>query len=450
MRYLIIILFLCNVFPIHAQGHFEFIKDEDKAVIPFQFVRNLALVPIKINGVDLIFLVDTGVKETILFSLEDNTLSFKNTKKLKFNGLGENEGIEAIQATGNTVEVGGELIDTAHTVYVILNSDFNFSAYVGVPINGILGSHFFKDHPVEVDFVKHKLTVYRDSEQIERKVRKYERLDIELENSRPYIDTWLSLQQEGIKAKMLVDMGNSDAIMVFPSRVPGFRLNEPNIEEFIGRGFSGDIHGRMSRIHQFQMGKFNFRAPTSSFPDSIAVRSAKLVKDRVGSVGNELLMRFNIIFDYTSQAIYIRKNKFYNKPFLVDMSGLDVKHDGMIWVQDWVKVNIPSEVTNDQLTSTKPVYEASTGALQYKFVLKPSYSVVSVRKGSPAEHAGLKKGDMLISINRRMTGMMSLDQIQHSLSEDEGKKINMVIRRNDQDVKVSFRLKDPIPYVEPS
>ena len=105
---------------------------------------------------------------------------------------------------------------------------------------------------------------------------------------------------------------------------------------------------------------------------------------------------------------------------------------------------------NDQLTSTKPVYEASTGALQYKFVLKPSYSIVSVRKGSPAENAGLKKGDMLISINRRMTGMMSLDQIQHSLSEDEGKKINMVIRRNDQDVKVSFRLKDPIPYIEPS
>ena len=47
---------------------------------------------------------------------------------------------------------------------------------------------------------------------------------------------------------MLIDLGNSDA-MAFPNRIPNFNYNRPNIDDFLGRGFNGDIYGKRSRIH---------------------------------------------------------------------------------------------------------------------------------------------------------------------------------------------------------
>jgi len=444
MRYLVFILLILHSLSSQGQSHFNFDHAADRVSIPFRYIRNLVLVSIKINGVDLTFLLDTGVKETILFGMENELISLKNPRRLKFNGLGENDGIDAIVATQNRLEVGAKLLDTAHTIYVVLNQEFNFSTYVGVPVNGILGSHFFKDYPVEIDYVKQRMTLYRNSSLIKNKVKKFQSFPIELENSRPYIETTVQLKNSPIQAKMLVDMGNSDALLVFPSRVSGFALNEPNIDEFIGRGFNGDIHGKMSRIHSLHIGKFKFSTPTASFPDSSALRSARLVPGRVGSIGSELLRRFTVIFDYPTQTLYLKKGKYYNKPFLVDMSGVDIKHDGVTWVKDWVRVNIPKE-TQD-LNKSKPIYEAETNDLQYKFVLKSSYSITNIRKGSPAEQSGLMKGDLIISINKRQAGALTLDQIQHMLTDDEGKMMNIVVRREGKDLRFSFRLRDPIPY----
>jgi hypothetical protein len=46
-------------------------KEVNKVKIPFQLINNLVFIPINVNGVELTFLLDSGVKETILFSLEE-------------------------------------------------------------------------------------------------------------------------------------------------------------------------------------------------------------------------------------------------------------------------------------------------------------------------------------------------------------------------------------------
>jgi hypothetical protein len=44
------------------------------------------------------------------------------------------------------------------TVYIITDQDFNISSHVGIPVNGIIGYHFFKDHPVLIDYSSKKLS----------------------------------------------------------------------------------------------------------------------------------------------------------------------------------------------------------------------------------------------------------------------------------------------------
>jgi hypothetical protein len=70
------------------------------------------------------------------------------------------------------------------------------------------------------------------------------------------------------------------------------------------------------------------------------------------------------------------------------MSGLDIKHDGMKWESDLVKVDTPKPKESSK--NDINVYNAVSD-FQYKFILKPEYSVVGVRENSPAYFAEIKK-----------------------------------------------------------
>lgn len=57
------------------------------------------------------------------------------------------------------------------------------------------------------------------------------------------------------------------------------------------------------------------------------------------------------------------------------MSGLDLRHDGMIWDKDLV--SIPTIKSKE---SPREGVEVNLGdSFQYKFVLKPSYSIAGCR-----------------------------------------------------------------------
>ena len=118
----------------YGQKGFE-IANHQKTVIPFQFINNLIFVPLNINGVDLTFLLDSGVNETILFSLDSKEINFNDIEKVKFSGLGESRDIEGLRSDNNIVNIGKDFKDFNHTVFIILDESINFSSHVGIPVN---------------------------------------------------------------------------------------------------------------------------------------------------------------------------------------------------------------------------------------------------------------------------------------------------------------------------
>jgi hypothetical protein len=83
-----LVLLLCS-FSIFAQNGFQFNNSGNKVSIPFQLINNLVFIPLNVNGTEFTFLLDSGVQETILFSLDDNEeVSFKNIEKVILRGLG--------------------------------------------------------------------------------------------------------------------------------------------------------------------------------------------------------------------------------------------------------------------------------------------------------------------------------------------------------------------------
>lgn len=433
-------LFICmfSIFA-NAQNSFE-IKDAKKIVIPFKLINNLIFIPITVNGAELTFMLDTGVAETTIFSLENKELKLSPLEKMKFSGLGGSASIEGFKSDHNIGKIGEHFVNTSFTLFIILDQDFNISSHVGIPVNGIIGYHFFKNYPVAIDYSSKKITVYNNDDLFKKRIKKFDELPISIERNKPYIFADVEMTNEKKNSKLLIDMGNSDAIWLFPILIKNFVYNRPNIDDYLGRGFNGDIFGKRSRIHNFYLGDFKFEKPLTAMPDEFSIQHVNLVVERKGSIGGDILRRFTTVFDYKNQKLYLRKNKNYNDPFHFNMSGLDFQQDGLQWEKDLVNL----ESKNRESNSAESTVISNT--LQYKFVLKPFFSIAGVRKDSPSDKAGLKKGDQLISINGRKTADMTLQKIMEMMKSDEGKTINMVIMRKNQELRLSFILEDPIPY----
>lgn len=444
MKFLKIIFLLFSII-INAQNGFEILDNKKKTTIPFRQINNLVFIDLKVNDVELTFLLDTGVSETLLFSLGNKEIVFKNLKKVQFTGLGGSDFIEGIKSTNNKVIVNKDYIDYNHEIYIILDEEFNFSSHVGIPVNGIIGYNFFKNKLTKIDFEKHLITVYSDKTNADKKFRNFEKLPISIESQKPYLTTDIQQTKDFFPAKVLIDLGNSDAMWLFPTRIPHFNYNRPNIDDFLGRGFNGDIYGKRSRIHALKLGKSILEKPIVAMPSPESVQSMSFVKDRVGSIGSDILKRFTVVLDYKNQNLYLKKTSSVNDPFKFNMSGLDVKHDGMKWEKDLVRVELPKAPENLSEKGTT-INIVSSNEFQYKFVLKPEYSIAGVREDSPGFLADIRKDDKLIEINGKSTSNMDLQQINEIFMTEENKSIKIKVIRNSETLLKEIILKDPIPY----
>ena len=442
MKVGLLFLFIFSQF-CFAQRGFVIPDKQKKITIPFETINNLVFITVEINQVPLTFLLDTGVAQTILFSLGDKEIDLHNKEKMKFSGLGGDKEVEGIRSRNNIVKITDQYIDHQHTIYIVLDENFNFSTFIGIPVHGIIGYDFFKNHPVEINYLSKKITIYNDENYYKRKTKKFTELPLQIENSKPYLIGNVDLTTQKSSSKVLIDTGNSDALWLFPNKMEGFFHDHPNIEDFLGRGFNGDIHGKRTRIHNFYIGDFQVKEPITSVPDAASIKQLQFEKDREGSIGSEIMRRFTTIYDYKNSKRLLKKNKNYDEPFHLNMSGLDFKHIGMKWEKEYLKLIEPK---TDGAQNKESV--ASLVNFQYKFVLKPVFAIAGIRENSPAYLAGIKKNDVVETINGRSISDLKLEDINQMMRKDEGRIIRIEITRKEVPMNFSFILTDPIPYKE--
>ncbi|QGK75083.1 PDZ domain-containing protein [Flavobacterium sp. SLB02] len=439
-KYFMLFFGLLTSLSLMAQGDFLIDKHSGKVTIPFKLINNLIFIPIKVNGIELNFLLDSGVEETILFSMEERQeVSFHNIQKIKLRGLGSEEEIEGLKSTNNVLESHG-LKSSNHLLYIILDQSFNLSSHIGIPVNGIIGYKFFKNNIVEINYQKKRVVIHANDEQTKQKLdKRFKRVPITIERSKPYIYATAIVDQNTVPAKLLIDIGNSDAFWIFENKK--IKLPKKNFPDFLGKGFSGDIEGHRAKIDNFLIDDFNFKKPIVSFPDSTSIRNVKMVPDRIGSVGGEVLKRFTVVLDYADKKMYLKKNSKFSEPFTYNKSGITVQHNGLQWVQETVHLEMVKVAsTLDEVANN----EKKDGNFRYKFSLKPVYEIVNIRKNSAAEKCGLQKGDIIVSINKNAPYKYTLQQINTLLKSEEDIWINLEVERNSLILKFRFKLEDEL------
>lgn len=422
-----------------SQSEFRIDNPRNKVVIPFKFINNLVFIPVTVNGEELTFLLDTGVEQTILFSLDEKEeVKFFEVEKLKLKGLGSKEPIDGYRSSRNKIEIR-DFVDLNHEVYIILDQEFNFSSQVGIEVNGIIGYNFFRNHIVEIDYDKKKIYVYsHDHKKIkERLEKKFTKASITLEANKPYYISTIVAEGQSIPSKLLIDTGNSDALWIFANKTDKIKIPEKNIQDYLGRGFSGSVYGKRARVNSFEFGQKTFESPLVTFPDSASVKSVSFVNERVGSIGSEVISRFTTVFDYLNNSVYTRPNSTIDDPFHFNMSGIEVEHAGL----EWVKETVNEKMSGGIKIYTDANQEKLQNSLKVHFELKPIFKIASVRAGSEADKAGLKVGDRIVKINHKDSHGVTIQTINELLKSEEGKTIEIVVERNNKEYKFKFQLK---------
>lgn len=376
------------------------------AAIPFERVGSYIVVKVRINSSSALRLIlDSGVRNTIITELlpEDSAkLNLLEIKQLQ--GLGQGKTLNAGVSRSNEIQLNRNFILRNKTI-LLLNEDlFNLSNQTGTKINGLLGYDFFSDYIVEIDYQVSKIRFYKPENFIVPE--SFGAMPMIVERNKMYIFlSVLETVSERRTIKMLIDTGaelnawfqtlSNDAV-----GIPG-----KSIQGRIGQGLSGEINGFYARVPQICIANFCVKDPVVAFPDSSSIAQIMLNSDRDGTIGSQLLCRFNLIIDPFAKKFYFKPNRSFNKPFTYNIAGIEV-----------------------MLTS------------EYSSQVE----VVSVWKNSPAEIAGVKIGDIIQEVNSTKMSSISLSELRYYFERPSKNDLKLIVIRNSELKNIRIKMKETI------
>lgn len=388
--------------PAFAQS-FQFEGGRKQQTIGFRMVKNLIVIPILINGKGPFnFLLDTGIGVCLITnpSLIDS-LQLKDLRKMKITGFGQGEELSASVASGMRLQLGKAVARSMNVI--ILNQDLlELSETLGLPIHGLLGYDFFDSFIVEIRYAAQRLVIRQHSSGYVPE--KSTAIPITIEDRKPYIIGDVELDGTLFRAlKLIIDTGAGHAVSLESYKGKPFKVPELNIEANLGVGLLGPIHGHIGRIQRITIGEYQLEHVVASFPEFQEVIKRSDFPDRDGNLGNPVLKKFRVTFDYSKKLIYLRPSSSFQEPFEHDMSGL----------------------------------ELVTRAPDFKRIL-----INRIELNSAADSAGLQVADEILSINFRPVQEINMEEINAMFSSRSGKTFFLyIISSNGERRFVMLRLK---------
>jgi hypothetical protein len=346
------------------------------------------------------FILDTGVGLMIITDPKlVDSLSIPNKRTLKIPGLGEGEDSEAYVTSNLAVDIPG-LVSYDIAAAILKKDVFNLSGYAGMPIHGLLGYEFFNNMAVKIDFQDSTVTVCRPKDL--KPMRRSSKIPMSVEDRKPYIDAKAIMP--GIapfKTKLVVDLGAGHPVSI-ERYIKNYGLPQKFISSAnLGIGLNGPINGFISRLEEFDLGKFRIKKVLASFPNDDNNQGNLSVK-RDGNLGTGILKRFTVIFDYPDSVLYLKQGSTYNEPFEHDMSGLEYYAAGDNY---------------DRIVISR------------------------VEPGSAADEVGLERDDEIIAINFKPVSKMTLQQIDEMFKSKDDRSLLLDVYHEKRVDKVVLTLK---------
>jgi len=382
----------------HSSLRFELPEGAEEVSFPFRNANNHLLLAVTVNGAGPFqVILDTGMPtEDLLLYDSDRVkalkLSFLDDTQVKVSGAGgKGKGRSARMAQGLTLGVGDLRILDARAIVPSIAPGF------GAYHDGVIGAALFRNFVVSIDNDRGVLTLRRpESYQPPEGSRV---VPLAFEHGFPFVDAKVRIGEgEPVAVNLAVDLGASHAVSINESEEKGIRAPARSIATTIGRGVSGDITGKVGRIGSLEIGGVAFSNVVATFPDA-EFHSPHGMDSRDGNLGDGLLSRCLVTFDYAGKRMVLQPAQRFSDPFEWDMSGMQAEPTGK-------------------------------GTVQVRRVIP----------GSPAAEAGVKEGDQITKFDGEAVAEATYFEIREKLKKD-GETVVLELRRGKQSVIASLKLR---------
>jgi hypothetical protein len=295
------------------------------------------------------------------------------------------------------VDLGGAVLERQSFATADL-ADFLLRVEGMTDVAGVIGYEVFKRLPVRLDYERGRATLYDPA--------KFSyagsgvRVPVEIRGQQAVVRG----RVDGDTGLFLVNTGNRGSLTLSQSFTDDHKLRErygSTQEAVYGASVAGPLHATLARVATLELGDLAVTGPVTML--SLGDVGALAERDVAGSVGNGILMRFAVTFDFPGGALYFDKAAGAGKPDAWDRAGL--------WLERGDK----------------------------------GFVVVHVVEGGPAAAAGIKPGDVIVAVGGRRWNTVPLSTLRNDLAGAPGRKI----RLRTQDGERTVVLKDLIRRVVP-
>jgi hypothetical protein len=368
--------------------------------IPFNFENDHLMVNGRVNGSKALwFMLDTGAEATIVNKSRLLELGVKAFGASSINGGGNST--EFAFADVAKFEVGDATLLNQRVGVIDLSG---LEKIYGMPMGGLLGYDFFSRFVVRVDYEAKTIDLLDPSDYAYGGFAPS--VPFVLEGRCPHVGSTIEVPTlPPIAADLIIDAGAADTVNLTSRFVKEHKLLEyarkkpaagPNTMAGSEKEFFAQtsVRGRLSGL---TLGPFALQDIPSNL--MVGTKGAYASEKFSGTVGEGVLRRFNTIYNYSQSVMILEPNAEFGKPF-------------------------PGRKT----------FGATflSGGADYT-----EFTVTGVRKDSPAEAAGLKKGDIVVAADGVPAAKLRLADIR-KLFTDEGAHRALTLKRGDETVAVEF------------
>jgi len=370
----VVVLILSALFATQATAQEISTRSNVLAEVSFEKDEAAIFVPVTLAGKKYYFLLDTGAT----YNVYDLSLKKHLGTPLGGSDVGTVSGTASVSFFNSPEAKLGSL--SLKTKEAVVCYDFTMLSYIiGRRVHGIIGMSFLKNNPFKVDFDNHKLTFYKSLKDV--KQNGWSPFPVKFgRKKRPWINGLIP----GGKLWFLVDTGdNSNGSL--PKQVFDFLVKKEKLEKLddtLMRSLNQVITNSEGLLSAFYLEPFIHR-------------KILLSSGFESSIGLNLLKKYSILFDFPQSKIHLKKRKFFRKDVVCKVGVSLIRKDGK--------------------------------NLVYK-----------IKKSSPAERSGLKKDDVLLSVDGKNSNKFTLFLLRRYL-EKPGQVLQLKISRKGKIMKLQLK-----------
>ncbi len=376
----------------------RWLKQDGVARLPFQYQGRHVWLRARIgDGPPADFLFDTGASLTMLDSAYAASIGIHPVGTMSAQGAGASGRISFARLPSLRVEApDGDGIELADPKVGVLALNSMLAPYFWRDCAGVIGFDFISRFVERIDYDAQVLTL-RDP-----KTFRYEgtgaRVPFRIAGYIPVVPMTIDGRYAG---EFRLDVGSSSTVDLHTPFVKEHQLLQRAGRTLAATegGFGGTFTSQLARIDSISLGPFTWKEPIVSLQTSETGMLAST--DYAGNVGNQILDRFTVTFDYERRELWLEPGRQVAKRDAFSRLGaLLVRMDGVI-------------------------------------------KVGQVLPGSAAERAGMQLMDEVIRIDGKPALEYGPDGVNRMFEERRaGSTSRFVVKRDGRLVKLKVKLRD--------